>query len=175
MLPSSAGRFLRERRLIGDSLSESVAPKMSANESLRISVWFLAWTIPGLLLLGVFVFLPFGAMVFPGLAALAALVLIYLHRPKGPELLGILLGVAMWGFAIAYFNRDSIPCPQSVSVTVTLKAGETSSCGGVAPIPFLIFGVVLASVSVLGAFIWIFVRRSRRQLREVAVIENPSE
>lgn len=146
---------------------------MSVNESLRISMWFLAWIIPGLLLPGFFLFLPFGAMVFPPLASLAALVLIYLHRPRGPEPLGVLLGLGIWGFAIAYFNRDSNPCPQSASVT--LKAGESYSCGGVAPAPFLIVGALLATASLLGAFIWILVRRSGKELREVVVTENPDD
>lgn len=135
---------------------------MSAGESLRISAWYLAWTIPGILLPGFFLFLPFGALIFPPIVLLAALLLTKLHRTRGPEILGVLLGIGLWGFLVAYFNRDSNPCPES-GFSVSTRPGESFSCGGVAPEPFLIAGVLLALTSILGAATWMLIlqRRSR--------------
>lgn len=112
---------------------------------------------------GFFLFLPFGALIFPPLVFLAAALLIYLHRPRGPEVLGVLFGVGVWGFAIAYFNRDSNPCPESGSMT--LRPGESYECGGVAPEPFLAVGAVLAIASILGALIWLLVLHARTEAK----------
>lgn len=145
---------------------------MSTNERLEVSAWFLAWTIPGLLLPGFFMFLPFGALIFPSVAFLAAALLFKLHRPKGPEVLGALLGIGTWGFAIAFFNRDSNPCSQSGSVSVTLQPGESYACGGVAPEPFLLIGALLAVISVLGAATWMFLLPSRSERGEATAIKE---
>jgi hypothetical protein len=119
----------------------------------EILAWFVPWMIPGLLLPGFFMFLPFGALIFPPLAVLTAVLLIRVRRPRGPEVLGILGGVSLWGFAVAYFNRDSNPCNPSGS-SVTLQPGESYSCGGVSPEPFLLVGAILLAVAIFGAAAW---------------------
>lgn len=142
----------------------------------KIFAWFLAWAIPGLLLPGFFLLLPIGALIITPLVLLIAALLIHLHRPSGPEVLGVLLGVGLWGFAIAYFNRNST-CPQSgfgspssTSVTVTLRLGESSSsCFGVAPEPFLLVGALLVLFAILGAGIWMKILESSSEGREAAI------
>lgn len=102
--------------------------------------WFLAWAVPGLLLPAGLLFLPFGSMLFWPLAGLGIALLVRRHRPTGPEPFGLLLGIAAWGFLVAYGNRNSTPC----------QGPSATNCHGVPPEPFLIAAVGLVATAIVG-------------------------
>jgi hypothetical protein len=134
--------------------------------------WLLLWTVPGLLLPAGLLFLPFGAMIFWPLTTFAVALLIKLHRPRGPEVLGVLVGIAAWAFTVAYFNRDSVPCSESGAVH--LRSGESFSCGGVAAEPFLIAGIALTFVALSGAAISsVLIGSADRRRRRLAEPDDP--
>ncbi len=109
-------------------------------------VEFAGWTGVGLLFFG-------GAFLFPLLAltwpmAAVATWLLTRRGVRGPELVGLVNGVAALCLFVAFTQRNSNPCGNST--TVVLRPGETDAgCSGADPRPFLIFGLVLAVASAL--------------------------
>jgi hypothetical protein len=104
-------------------------------------IWFVLWALPGIIVgfqvsaVGVFL-LPIGL--------LATLFLLRATGP-GPELLGILEGVAIACLAVVALNADYWTCPPSGEViTRTRDTLTVESCGELNPWPWLIAGLIFA-------------------------------
>ena len=120
-------------------------------------IWFAAWSGPGIVI--GFQVSAVGLLVLP-LGLLAFLVLWRLTGP-GPELLGMLEGVAVACLVVVALNADYWSCPASGEViTRTPNTLTVESCGELNPWPWLIAGLVLA----LGAPIAYALARSPRPL-----------
>jgi 4-hydroxybenzoate polyprenyltransferase len=101
--------------------------------------WFVLWSLPGIVVgfqvstVGLFL-LPIGLLV--------SLILFSLTGP-GPELLGILEGVAIVCLVVVVLNADYWTCPPSGEViTRTRDTVTVESCGDLNPWPWLIAGLV---------------------------------
>jgi hypothetical protein len=118
----------------------------------------LAWAIAvGLAALAVIGAMTIGMFVAP--VAVAALVYATLRHHAGRELLvGGLLGVGAACLFVAYRNRGYTPCPPS-GTSLRLGPGESYSCGGFDPAPWLGVGLVLVVVGLTGGAV---VRGTRR-------------
>ena len=84
--------------------------------------------------------------VFIGPLALAACWLASRRNRLWPE--GPIGGAISAGFVcllIAFLNRRSVPCLHG---PITLGPGQHSSCGGFAPIPWLVVGTALVAVGI---------------------------
>ena len=100
---------------------------------------FGAWAIAGALwsvtlisFVGLFT-LPF-ALLLTGL--------LVRYSPQRRDALGLLAGAAGVALVLGVVNLGYQPCPESG--TLTILSGEgSSSCGGFAPAPFFVVGVVL--------------------------------
>ncbi len=109
--------------------------------------WFALWALPGVVL-GLQVS-PIGFLLLPiGLLAVIALVRL---TGFGPELLGLVEGVAIACLGVVALNADYWSCPPSGEViTRTRDTLTVESCGSVNPLPWLILGIVLAGGAALG-------------------------
>ena len=122
---------------------------MLATDMQRWTGWkaFVGWSLAGGLVafawitgfsIGVFV-LPF---------AVAAVLVTAMRASGWPEAIGVVAGAGVVSLVIAFLSRGHKPCPESGVLTV--PPGETSvECGGSDPIPWLIGGIALVSVSVV--------------------------
>jgi hypothetical protein len=104
-------------------------------------IWFAVWGAPGIVI-GLQVS-AVGILLLP-LGLLAGLVLWKITGP-GPELLGILEGVAIACLVVVALNADYWSCPASGEViTRTPDTLTVESCGELNPWPWLIAGLVFA-------------------------------
>lgn len=71
------------------------------------------------------------------------------HARVWPEGLGSFGGAGSVLLFVAFSNRNSVPCPPSGS-NFRVAPGETGSCGGLDPTPWLTIGAALVCVSVIG-------------------------
>lgn len=108
--------------------------------------WFVLWALPGIIVglqvsaIGIFL-LPIGL--------LASLVLAR-FTGAGPELLGIVEGLAIACLVVAALNADYWTCPPSGEViTRTRDTVTVESCGEVSPWPWLSVGLVLGIGAVI--------------------------
>jgi hypothetical protein len=118
---------------------------------------FVAWSLAGgLLVFSVLTGFSIGLFVLP--FALAAVLVTAKRASAWPEALGVVAGAGVVSLVIAFLNRDYEPCPESG--VETLSPGETSiECGGFDPMPWLIGGITLVSVSLV-AHVVVRARRS---------------
>ena len=97
--------------------------------------WAIAgslWSVTLISFVGLFT-LPF-ALLLTGL--------LVRYSPQRRDALGLLAGAAGVALVLGVVNLGYQPCPESG--TLTMLSGEgSSSCGGVAPAPFFVVGVVL--------------------------------
>ena len=120
-----------------------------------IAAWALSFALLTYAVLGM---LSVGRFILP--VAIVALTLSAWHFRAWPEAAtGALLGVGGVLLAIGFLNLGTVPCPQSG--TMTLAPGESWSCGGRDPVPWLVTGIVLAGTGILGYWAW---RRGRPAL-----------
>ena len=108
---------------------------------------FAAWVLAGALatfsLLGA---ASIGLFIAP-LAAIAIWLALRLGR-AGPEMLGMVSGAGAVCLLIAFLNRGTTPCAEHGRL---VSSGETEvSCGGLAPTPWLVAGLVLVAAGVVG-------------------------
>lgn len=107
--------------------------------------WFGAWALAGaFVVFAVLAGFSIGLFLLP--LAIVLVVLIAGRARPWPEALGTLAGAGVVVLLLgAGHARDYEPCPEG---TVVLPPGETEwSCGGVAPLPWLISGTVLVAVA----------------------------
>jgi hypothetical protein len=107
--------------------------------------------------------LSIGPFVLP-IAVIAVVVAARRNRawPEAP--MGALAGAGTNFLYVAFMNRDSSPCPPG-PIHSTLSNGQSFSCGGLDPIPWLTAGALLVVAGVLGYVV------SRRILRTAAAHE----
>ena len=117
---------------------------------MRRDGWFVfaAWVLAGALV--VFSLLgaaSIGLFIAP-LAAVAIWLTLRFGR-AGPEMLGMLSGAGAVCLLIAFLNRGTtLPCPEQGHAVVS--PGETEvSCGGHAPTPWLVAGLVLVAAGIV--------------------------
>jgi hypothetical protein len=105
--------------------------------------WFWAWSLVGAALCFSFLTgLSIGLLLLP--FALLLLWLVLRLSPRWPESIGFLEGVGLVLLLIAYLNRDYRPCGAGPQI---LGAGESYSCGGFDPHPWLYTGLALAGLA----------------------------
>jgi hypothetical protein len=118
---------------------------MSAGQGWR---WFGAWALAGaFVVFAVLAGFSIGLFLLP--LAIVGVVLIARRARRWPETLGTLAGAGAVVLLLgAGHARDYEPCPEG---TVVLPPGETEwSCGGAAPLPWLISGGILVAVGLAG-------------------------
>jgi hypothetical protein len=104
-------------------------------------IWFALWALPGIVV--GFQVSAIGVLLLP-LGLLAALIL-FRVTGAGPELLGILEGVAVACLLVVVLNADYWTCPPSGEViTRTRDTLTVESCGTLNPWPWLVAGLVFA-------------------------------
>jgi hypothetical protein len=115
---------------------------------------FAAWVLAGAL--AVFSLLgaaSIGLFIAP-LAAIAIWLALRFGR-AGPEMLGMVSGAGAVCLLIAFLNRGTTPCTEHARL---VSSGETEvSCGGLAPVPWLVAGLVLVAAGVVA---YALIRRS---------------
>lgn len=105
--------------------------------------WFWAWSVVGAALC--FSFLTgfsIGLFVLP--FALLLLWLVLSLSPRWAESMGVLEGVGLTLLLVAYLNWDYRPCMPG---PVILKPGQSYSCGGFDPHPWLYTGLAVAGAA----------------------------
>jgi hypothetical protein len=105
--------------------------------------WFWAWSAVGAALC--FSFLTgfsIGLFVLP--FAVFLLWLVLSASPRWAESIGLLEGVGFTLLLVAYLNWDYHPCTPG---PVILKQGQSYSCGGFDPHPWLYTGLAVASAA----------------------------
>jgi hypothetical protein len=115
--------------------------------------WFWAWSLVGAALC--FSFLTgfsIGLFVLP--FALVLLWLVVAASPRWAESIGLVEGVGLTLLLIAYLNWDYRPCAAG---PVILKPGESYSCGGLDPHPWLYTGL---GMTALAAFAYAVAHRA---------------
>lgn len=116
---------------------------------------FGAWVVAGGLLTFAILDIPgYGLFVLP--VAVLAIWLVS-RRARWPEVLGLVAGVGALAILVAFLNRDYRACP---SGPVRLSNGETFSCGGLPPLPWLVVGAALV---VIGVLAYVLVTTARLQ------------
>jgi hypothetical protein len=111
--------------------------------------WFWAWSLVGAAL--AFSFLTgFSIGVFLLPFALLLLGLVVYLSPRFPESIGFFEGVGLLLLVIAYLHRGDQPCsPDGMLQIGPSRAGESISCGGVDPHPWLYAGLALAALAAM--------------------------
>jgi len=113
--------------------------------------WFAGWSMAG----AVFTFsfltgFSIGLFILP----LAAALLIWVARsaPHPIEALGFIEGIGATLLLIAVLNRDYTPCPPQgrLQLPAGNPPGSSVSCGGFDPAPWLISGLVVTALALLG-------------------------
>jgi hypothetical protein len=108
--------------------------------------WFWAWTVVGAALC--FSFLTgfsIGLFVLP--FALLLLWLVLRGSPRWAESIGLFEGVGLTLLLVAYLNWDYHPCAPG---PVILREGQSYSCGGFDPHPWLYTGLAMAALAAFG-------------------------
>jgi len=114
--------------------------------------WFWAWSLVGAALCFSFLTgLSIGLLLLP--FALLLLWLVLSRSPRWPESIGFVEGAGLVLLLVAYLNRDYRPCGAGPHI---LGAGESYSCGGIDPHPWLYTGLAIAA---LAAIAYAVVRR----------------
>ena len=107
--------------------------------------WFWAWSLVGAALS--FSFLAgfsIGLFVLP--LALTLLWLVLRASPRWPESIGFVEGVGVVLLVIAYLNRGYRTCPANGTAQLAPStAGQSFSCGGFDPHPWVYIGAVVAA------------------------------
>jgi hypothetical protein len=112
-----------------------------------VSEWSLSFA---LVALGVLSLPSIGVFVLP--VALALLAVVALRNRPWPEAgAGGLLGIGAAFLFVAYRSLDYVPC---ASAPIELGPGQTYTCGGWDPLPWLLLGAMLASAGLLGYLGW---------------------
>lgn len=126
---------------------------------------FVAWSVAGGLVVFSFLTgLSIGVFVLP--FAVAAVFFAASRSSGWPEALGVFAGAGVLFLVIALLS-DYTPCPESgVLPGVNSEGDYVFECGGFDPMPWLIGGIALVSVSVF-AYVVVRARRS-------SDIANPS-
>lgn len=111
--------------------------------------WFWAWSIVGAALALTFLTgFSIGLLLLP--FALLLLSLVVYFSPRWPESIGFIEGVGLLLLVIAYLHRDDRACPPSGTLQLApSSAGESVSCGGLDPHPWLYTGLVIAALAAL--------------------------
>src|SRR2546430_6704108 len=111
--------------------------------------WFWAWSLVGGAL--AFSFLTgfsIGLLLLP--FALLLLWLVLYLSPRWPESIGFVEGVGLLLLVIAYLHRDDRACPANGTVQIgPSSTGESISCGGLDPHPWLYSGLVIAALAAM--------------------------
>jgi hypothetical protein len=116
---------------------------------LSVATWAVALALITLTLLGA---LSIGVFILP-VAAAAVILAARMNRAWPEALTGSLMGIAGVLLWVAFGNRGYSPClPQHR--TMRLAPGESFSCGGRDPIPWLATGLVLATIGIVGYWAW---------------------
>ncbi len=107
---------------------------------------FAAWVLAGaLVVLSLLGAASIGLFIAP-LAAIAIWLAVRLGG-AGPEMLGMISGAGTVCLLIAFLNRGMTPCAEQGRL---LSSGQTEvSCGGLAPTPWLVAGLVLIAAGVV--------------------------
>jgi hypothetical protein len=109
--------------------------------------WFWAWSLVGAAV--GFSFLTgfsIGLLLLP--FALMLLWLVLYLSPRWPESIGFFEGVGLLLLVIAYLHRNDRACPPSGTLQISPSSpGETISCGGLNPHPWLYSGLVIAGLA----------------------------
>ena len=118
---------------------------------------FVAWSLAGgLLVFSALAGFSIGLLVLP--FAVAAVLVTAKLASGWPEATGVVAGAGVVSLLIALLSRDYKPCPENGALS--LPRGETSiECGGFDPMPWLIGGIALVSISVV-AHVVVRARRS---------------
>jgi hypothetical protein len=111
--------------------------------------WFWAWSIVGAALALTFLTgFSIGLLLLP--FALLLLWLVVYLSPRWPESIGFVEGVGLLLLVIAYLHRDDRACPPNGTLQLAPgSAGESVSCGGLDPHPWLYTGLVIAALAAL--------------------------
>jgi hypothetical protein len=111
--------------------------------------WFWAWALVGAALsLSFLAGFSIGLFVLP--VALALLWLVLRASPRWPESIGFVEGVGVVLLLIAYLNRGYSACPPNGTAQLAPStAGESFSCGGLDPHPWLYTGVIVAALAAI--------------------------
>ena len=107
---------------------------------------FAAWVLAGAL--AVFSLLAAASIgLFTAPLAAVAIWLAFRFGRAGPEMLGMVSGAGTVCLLIAFLSRDTTPCTEQGH---TFSSGETEvSCGGLAPTPWPVAGLVLLAAGVV--------------------------
>jgi hypothetical protein len=112
--------------------------------------WFAAWAAAGAAITFSFLTgLSIGLFVLPAAAAL----LLWVARaaPRLAEAIGFVAGLGSMLVLVGLLNRDYTPCPAGgLSLPAGSPPGSSVSCGGLDPMPWLIAGLVVSAVAVVG-------------------------
>jgi hypothetical protein len=111
--------------------------------------WFWAWSLVGAAL--GFSFLTgvsIGLLLLP--FALVLLWLVLYLSPRWPESIGFFEGVGLLLLVIAYLHRGDRACPANGTLQIEpTSAGQSVSCGGLDPHPWLYIGLVIAAAAAM--------------------------
>lgn len=109
--------------------------------------WFWAWSLVGAALSFSFLTgLSIGLFVLP--VALLLLWIVLSRSPRWPESVGFIEGIGIILLAVAFVNRADRPCSPNGSLQIgSTSAGQSVSCGGLDPHPWLYVGVLLVALA----------------------------
>lgn len=116
---------------------------------LSLLVWALGFVLLALAALGA---MTIGRFILP-FAAVVLVVAALRHRAWPEGLCGALTGVAAVLLFVAIGNRDFSPCLPEHQ-TMVLRRGQSFSCGGLDPMPWLLLGVPMLVTGVAGYALW---------------------
>lgn len=124
-----------------------------------LAEWALAF---GLLAFSVIAGFSIGWLVLP--FAVVALVLTSRRSRPWPEApAGMLVGIGAVLLMIAFIHRNYVPCPP-MGEPMVMRRGESFSCGGSSPVPWLVAGGAATVVGVAGYLAWQRTRRAKNQI-----------
>jgi hypothetical protein len=111
--------------------------------------WFWAWSLVGAALGFSFLTgLSIGLLLLP--FALLLLWLVVYLSPRWRESIGFLEGVGLLLLVIAYLHRGDQPCAPNGALQIgPSRAGQSISCGGLDPHPWLYAGLALAALAAM--------------------------
>ena len=111
--------------------------------------WFWAWSLVGAGVgLSFLTGFSIGLLLLP--FALVLLWLVLYRSPRWRESLGFFEGVGFLLLAIAYLHRSDHPCAPSGALQIAPSSpGQSISCGGLDPHPWLYSGLVIAALAAI--------------------------